>query len=193
MSEVRKPNAHHARGRGYDDGAGPDQTPQRVRVHGSGRAESDEPEVPGVVPALDADDAKRRVHVLVDDLQNGLSRLLGPHPELLGDRLDGLTRGLLVHLQRASKRHAWRNAVQHHVGVGHGWGFAAATVGRRSGVGAGARWTYLQGAARGDESFRTPARADAVHIHGRRLELEVPELDVAPDRRLAIAAQRNIG
>ena len=146
-----------------------------------------------VVPALDADDPQRGVHVLVDDLQNGLGRLLDAHPELLGDVSDGLPRGLLVHLQRATEGDAGRNAVQNDVGVGHGRGLAAAAVGGGSRVGAGALRAYLQGTARGDESYRAAPRADAVHVYGRGLELEVPELDVAPDRRLAVAAQRDVG
>src|SRR5215210_3423939 len=185
--------AHHAGGRGYDNGPGTDQTPQGVGVHRTGPAERDEPEVSRVVPALDAHDAQGGVHVLVDDLHNSLGRLLDANPELLRDGPYGPSRRLLVHFQRTAQGDARRDAVQNDVRIGYGRRLATAPVGRRSRVGAGARGADLQGATRGDERDRTSSRANTVNVHGGRLELEVPQLDVAPNRRLAAPAQRDVG
>ena len=185
--------AHHAWGRGYDHRPRPDKPPEGVRMHRAGTAERDEAELPGVVAALDAHHAQRGVHVLVDDGQYRLCRLLDAHPQLLCNGPDGLSRRFLVHLQRASQGDAGRYAVQHDVRVGDGRGLTAAPVGRRPRVGARARRPDLKGATRRDERDGAPARPDAVDVHSGGFELEVTQLDVAPHGRLAVQAERHVG
>src|SRR5918998_499710 len=156
--------AHDPGRRGHYHRARADEPAERAGVHRAGPAEGNEPEPARVVAPLHADHAERGVHVLVDDLEYRLRRLLHAHTERLRHGLHGPSRRLFVELQRAAEGDAWRDAVQDHVRVRHRRGLAAPAVGRGPRVGAGARRAHLQGAARREEGDGAPASADAVDV-----------------------------
>ena len=89
---------------------------------------------------------------------------------------------------------ARRQVAEHDVRVGHGRLRAAAPVGRRARVGArGLRADAERLRQLRHVGDRAAAGADGVDVDGRHLDAEVADRRLAPDRRLAVLAQRDVG
>ncbi len=144
--------------------------------------------------ALDGDEPQRAGHVLVHDREDPLGCLLGrAEPHRVRDGLHRCAGGIDVERHLSTEK-ARRQMPEDDVGVGHGRLRAAAPVRRRTGIRAGRLWAYPErlGELRhmGDGSA---AGADRVHVHRRDLDPEVADRGLAPNRRLAVLAERDVG
>ena len=186
--------AEQARRRRHEDGERPHQLGDGVRVERPGAAVGDEREVARVVAALDGDEAQRARHVLVHDREDSLRGLLDRREaHRVGDRLDRGARRLDVERHLAAEQ-LRRKVTEHDVRVGHGRQLAAPAVGGRAGSGArrlrpdAERLRQL-----GHVGDRAAARADRVDVDGRDADAEVRDRRLAPDRRLPVLAERDVG
>ena len=196
VAEVRDEVADRAQqaGRGrHDHGVAAHQLRDRVRVQRPRAAEGDEREVARIVAALHRHQAQGAGHVLVDDREDAVRGLLEREVHRVGDRLHGGARGLDVERHLAAQE-ARRQVADDDVRVGHGRLGAALAVGRRAGLGAG---RLRPDAERAGElrhvCDRAAARAHRVDVDARDLDAEVADRRLAPDRRLAVLAQRDVG
>ena len=159
-------------------------------------AVGDEREVARVVTALDGDEPQRARHVLVDDREDALGRLL--------DRVEAHRVGDRLHRRRAPPRR--RAAISPPSSCGGRWPsttFASVTVGSLAALAVGGRARLGAGRLRADaerlrqlaargRSSRRPRRPC-----GRRRTARVmrkcADRRLAPDRRLAVLAERDVG
>ena len=87
------------------------------RVQRAGAAEGDERELARVVALLDRARADRARHVRVRDREDPLGRLAQAEPELLGELLHRLDRGVAVELHPAAEEALRIDPAEHDVRV----------------------------------------------------------------------------
>ena len=132
----------------------------RVRVHRARAAEGDEREVARVVAALHRDEPQRARHVLVDDVEHPLRRLVHVEAERVADLLHGRLRRLDVELHLAAEQ-SRRQVPDDHVRIGDGRLGAALAVAGGPGLGAGRLRADAKRAGHlGDVGDRASAGAD---------------------------------
>ena len=186
--------AEQAGRRRHEDRERPHQLGDGVCVERPGAAVGDEREVARVVAALDGDEAQRARHVLVHDREDSLRGLLGRREaHRVGDRLHRGARRLDVERHLAAEQ-LRRQVPEHDVRVGHRRQLAAPAVGGRAGGGARRLRPDAQRLRQlGHVGDRAATRADRVDVDGRDADAEVRDRRLAPDRRLPVLAERDVG
>ncbi len=160
--------AQQARRRRDDHRERAHQLRDRVGVQRPRAAERDEREVARVVAALHRDEPERAGHVLVDDREDAVGRLLDESSPIASAIFcTAAARRVDVELHLAAEQPR-RQVAEDDVRVGHGRLLAALAVGGRAGLGAcrlradAERLRQLRHV--GD---RAAAGADGVHVDGR--------------------------
>ena len=167
-----------------------------------GAAEGDHGAVPDLGSPLDGVDARRRGHVLVDDLdhaQGGRARVAGQRGADMA--LERRGRGMRVEVEGAAREGVRRQPAQRQVGVGHGGPRAAARVAGRAGIGARALRADLDAPEMVDRGEGSAARADLDHLDHRDLQRRAAslheavgavDLERAAEKRLAVVEQADL-
>ena len=105
--------------------------------------------------------------------------------------VDDARRGLDVE-RHAAAQQLGRQVAQDHMGVGDGRALAAAAVGRRAGIGAGALRTDGQRAGL-DLGDRAAARADRHHVDHRQRQRPFADMALLGERDAAVLDQADVG
>ena len=158
----------------------------------TGATEGDECEVTRVVSALNGDEAQRARHVLVDDLDDALSRRVELETDGVTDLLHGRARGLNVELHLATEQAGWQ-VTDDDIGVRHGRLLTALAVGSGTWLGTGRLRTDAKRLGQlWHVGNRAATSTNGVHVDRRHLQAELTDCRVATNRRLAILAERHV-
>ena len=162
-------------------------------MQGSGAAETDQGEIPGVVALLHGHQAQRAEHGFIHDFCDPFG---GFHEaDIHGVRqllYRSLRRGF-VNRHGAAQLHVRGQVPQHHVGITHRRFLATFHVGRRTGNGPGGLRTDAQRAGQfRDKSDGPAAGAHGAHVHRRRPDAHVANDGFPPHPGLAVLDQGHI-
>ena len=154
----------------------------------TGAAERDQGEVARVEALLHGDEPERPEHVLVDDVEDALRRLIHVQVEGAGDLADRGRRGIGVERHLPAEQ-ARGEAAQHHVRIGHRGLDPALAVAGGPRHRARALRSDPERAGHRHVGDGAAAGADAVDLHRRHLYRVVAERGLARDRGRAVAHQ----
>ncbi len=161
---------------------------QGAGMQGTGAAESDESEIPGVEPAVDRQDADRVRHVLVGHVDDGLRRVRHLQVQLPSHQTYRALRGAQIELHLSAQEVRGIEAPENEVGVGHCRIPPTLAVTCRPRLGAGAPRADPQEAAFVDPGDAAAAGANGGEVDARRGDRQAPlDLEIRRVADLAVA------
>ena len=176
-----------------DDRPGARQDTQGVGMQGSGAAEADQGEIPGVVALLHGDQAQRAEHGFIHDFCDPFGGFHEADIHGVCQLLHCRLRRRFVNRHGAAQLHVRGQVPQDHVGITYRGFLAPFHVGRRTGNGPGGLRTDAQRAGQFRNKSDGPAAgAYGAYVHRRRPDAHVANDGFPPHPGLAVLNQGHV-